>query len=205
LTNFETVRLGSPQWSPDGAFIAFDAYAEGRSAVHVAPVGGGPARRLTSGQRDAMRPAWSNDSQWIYYVAGGQISRIRRDGEGQSTLPFDGSQVREAPDGRSLLLLRGNALCRTSGGTVASEPIANGVGEGMWTVAGQYVYVHNRREITRYHAETRVSETVHTFAATEPEPPRGASLAVSPDERLILFPRLDRSERDIMLVENFGR
>jgi hypothetical protein len=59
-------------------------------------------------------------------------------------------------------------------------------------------------QVTRYHAETHKAETVHQFAAQEPDPRGAASVAVSPREPGFVYPP-DRAERHIMRFENFAR
>jgi serine/threonine protein kinase len=67
LTSFGGSVGGSPHWSPDGRWIAFDSREEGQSQIFVIPAGGGPQRRITSGNADSQIPSWSRDGRWIYF------------------------------------------------------------------------------------------------------------------------------------------
>jgi len=64
---------GDPAWSPNGAMIAFTSKRGGAAAqLHVIPVDGGEARRLTDLKEDVEDPAWSPDSAHIVFS-----SRVR--------------------------------------------------------------------------------------------------------------------------------
>jgi Tol biopolymer transport system component len=64
--------VASPTWSPDGSEIAFAAYGEG-GGIYVAPLNGGPERRLTS----AGPPTAHVDSEPEWSPDGGSIAFIR--------------------------------------------------------------------------------------------------------------------------------
>jgi dipeptidyl aminopeptidase/acylaminoacyl peptidase len=60
----------APRYSPDGRWIAFlRAEGEGKPQLHVLPVDGGDARRLTELHLGAGVPAWSPDSRRIAFSA----------------------------------------------------------------------------------------------------------------------------------------
>ena len=77
-------NCGSPRWSPDSRWIAFDAVADGPPAVFVVAAAGGPARKVVADEWENMVPSWSNDSKWIYFAS-------HRTGDDQVwRVPFDG-------------------------------------------------------------------------------------------------------------------
>lgn len=69
-------RERAPAFSPDGRSLAFlsDDARRGQLQLYVAPVAGGPARRLTSARGQLDRPKWSPDGKSIalLYVAGSE-------------------------------------------------------------------------------------------------------------------------------------
>lgn len=67
---------GSPRWSPDSNWIAFDAARDGRPAIFIVAASGGPAREVVVDGSENMVPSWSNDGKWIYFSS-------TRDGEPQ--------------------------------------------------------------------------------------------------------------------------
>ena len=59
---------GSPRWSPDGRWIAYDAQAEdGNWDIYVIEAAGGQPRRLTTHPAFEHFASWSRDGQWIYF------------------------------------------------------------------------------------------------------------------------------------------
>jgi len=65
LTNLGS--CGSPKWSPDGRWIAFDAKPMGRPSVFLVPANGGKAVARVADESENMVPSWSRDGQWIYF------------------------------------------------------------------------------------------------------------------------------------------
>ena len=64
----DTITSGLSDWSPDGRFIACGC---GEGGIVIAPVDGGPARRLASSFSTAgwAFPQWSADGRTVYYVS----------------------------------------------------------------------------------------------------------------------------------------
>jgi Tol biopolymer transport system component/DNA-binding winged helix-turn-helix (wHTH) protein len=67
LTNMGS--CGSPRWSPDSRWIAFDSTSTGPPAVYIVPAGGGRATALVEDESQNMVPSWSNDGRWIYFAS----------------------------------------------------------------------------------------------------------------------------------------
>ncbi len=58
---------GSPRWSPDGNWIAFDHNVEGIYEIHVVGAAGGAVRRMTDSESEDGLPHWSSDGRFIYF------------------------------------------------------------------------------------------------------------------------------------------
>src|SRR5512142_2087227 len=112
-------RIGAPQVSPDGKWIAYDASnvdlaANYRhSAIYLMPSAGGDSKKITDGVKQDEGPAWSPDGKtiayvsnrdsgakqvWLYDVAAG-TSRKLTDLEGGA------GALKWLPDGSGLLLV----------------------------------------------------------------------------------------------------
>ncbi len=77
-----TFSASDPQWSPDGAWIAYtrtkagaqesaftDISDDRNTDIYVAPAAGGAARQLTTNPGPDAQPRWSPDGKWIAYAS----------------------------------------------------------------------------------------------------------------------------------------
>jgi Tol biopolymer transport system component/predicted Ser/Thr protein kinase len=212
---------GSPDWSPDGRQIAFDARAEVNSEdirhIHVVHAEGGPSRRLTNGASYDGMPSWSRDGRWIYFASnrsgGWQVWKVPVEGsEAVQVTKNGGFRACESPDGKYLYyskFIDTSGLWRipVEGGeeSLILDQLQAGYWEA-WVVVNEGIYFIDPE--TKPHATIKffsfASHRVRQITAIEKKPrPKGPSLAVSPDGRWILYSQLDQSGSDIMLVENF--
>lgn len=100
-------NCGSPRWSPDSRWIAFDAVLDGRAGVYVVAAQGGPVKKIVADGSENMVPSWSNDGKWIYFastrdgdpqvwkvpVEGGPAVRITQQGGFATAESFDGQTL----------------------------------------------------------------------------------------------------------------
>jgi Tol biopolymer transport system component len=68
LTSFAG-HSGTPRWSPDGRFIAFDNRNQSHSQIYVMDADGRNQRKLTSGDYDHVLPSWSRDGRFVYFAS----------------------------------------------------------------------------------------------------------------------------------------
>jgi eukaryotic-like serine/threonine-protein kinase len=212
LTSLDAANVGSPQWSPDAKTIAFDARLKGYGDIFVMSADGGPPRRLTTESVESNVPTWSRDGKWIYFsssrtgswqiwkvpAAGGRASQVTAEG---------GFNAQESSDGKSLYVWREEGaiwkMPVQGGNAVLALP---GVPDYRWqkvTSTGIYLVDESTTpaQVKFFDFATKKSKNITHIDLGHRTPPQGFDM--SPDEKWILYTRIDELDSDIMLVENF--
>ena len=214
LTSYGGPTVAAPSWSPDGNEIAMQVINGSRFDVDVVPVNGSTTRRLTTGNASGSLPFWSHDSEWIYVTLreDGLCKIPARGGEvvhESHRLAAEGGSAQESMDGTLLYFAKrgfGGGLWQipVEGGTASALPRAvMPAGRGRWAVTEKGIFFVDRdRNLKVYHTGTG---QVATLTTMEPEAMQypGPGFSVSPDGMSVLYVRVDRSEADLMLVENY--
>jgi dipeptidyl aminopeptidase/acylaminoacyl peptidase len=98
---YRLVQVSDPRFSPDGRWVAFCQTKmdreenRARSAIWLAPAGGGKARRFTNGDGSDTAPRWSPDGRWLAFVS----TRGTENSKGQIYLiPVDGGEAHRLTD-----------------------------------------------------------------------------------------------------------
>ncbi|GLW45720.1 tricorn protease [Streptomyces sp. NBRC 14336] len=91
----DNMPVTAPRISPDGTTVAWTSTRDGASEVHIAPVSGGPATRLTYWGTSTRVRGWTPDGHVLVISSRGQASRDRTwahavplDGGPATTLPY---------------------------------------------------------------------------------------------------------------------
>ncbi|WP_079051136.1 S41 family peptidase [Streptomyces curacoi] len=93
----DNVPVSLPRISPDGTTVAWTSTRDGAPEVHIAPVDGGPARRLTHwGSWQTRVRGWTPDGRVLAISAQGQASSRRT---WARTIPLDGGPATTLPYG----------------------------------------------------------------------------------------------------------
>jgi len=209
--------IHDPQLSTDGELIVASVLTK---LYVIDAQDGAEPRRLTSGDAWEFKPVWSPDGRWIAYVTwsmtdGGQIWRVRSNGSGRpqqlTDIPAFYTDLVYAPDGQSLLAMRGNEYMRHQthsefGGlaiplTLVSLP-ANGGDQAVITPARgartphfgadtDRVYLYD--ETGLFSVQLDGSDRRQELQVTGPrgislseEPPQADMVKISPDGRFAL-------------------
>ncbi len=212
LTSLNGADVGSPRWSPDGKTIAFDARVEGHGDVFVISGEGGSPRRLTTGPFENNVPTWSRDGNWIYFSSNRtgtwQIWKILAAGGSATQVTKGGFSAEESIDGKSLYLwLEGGTIWRMPVEGGAPVRILEGVRNFAWwrTAAGGIYFVDatTTPALVKFFDFATQREKAITSVDLGYGDPESPSFDISTDGQWILFTRVDQSESDITLVENF--
>ena len=97
-----------PQWSPDGATLAYSADAPGGKDLEARPAGGGPARVLAARDRAQFASDWLRDGSALLVTEQAGDNRydvVVQPGDGSAARPYaatpaDETAARASPDGR---------------------------------------------------------------------------------------------------------
>jgi Tol biopolymer transport system component len=219
MTSASTKYYGSPRWSPDSAWVAFDVWASNESHVYVVSSHGGPERRVSSEPGESWNPTWSQDGGWIYFtsdrsgafeiwkmpVAGGAAIQVTHTGA---------LEGRPSPDGKAIYYRKNTpAGCCT----IWSVPAGGGREEPVpdlekfatisrsWGVLQEGIYFiaveNGPQQRVRFlnFATHEVADVVRLERAPDWS---FQGLALSPDGRSLLTVQIDREANDLTMVEN---
>jgi Tol biopolymer transport system component/tRNA A-37 threonylcarbamoyl transferase component Bud32 len=211
---------GSPAWSPDGKWIAFDARTKraGADLWMVATAGGEP-RMLYDHPGEDMTPCFDPTSQWIYFtssqtgtlelfrgpVTGGPATRVTRGGA--FTCQF-------SPDARYIYYLRtrnGGEIWRLEVATNREEPVVPEMKSRNWKVLRDGIYMLDSQSNSQIGTATRVADAKFYRFATKkiedlrfrtPKAIAYTGIDLSPDEKWVYYSQVDSSTSELYLVEN---
>ncbi len=207
--------VGSPAWSPDGRWIAFDADLPGKAkAIYLLDILGGKPRRLTSaaGSEDSV-PSWSRDGRWIYCssyrgsrhdiwklpIGGGPPVQVTHDG---------GFESYESPDGKYLYYSRigkpGIWRMALPDGPGAAVAGLETVARRNWEGSAKGIYFVSSAKPARlefFNFSNQQVTRIRELAAAPNSIYRG--LSVSPDGRTLLYLQRDQARTNVMVVSNF--
>ena len=208
---------GAPRWSPDGRYIAFEYHPHSYSEVYVAEVGGGQPRLVpTFPDVDNGGPSWSRDGQWLYFYSDRehgrfQIYKTRVSGGPPIQVTTNGGVFGvESRDGRFFYFAKWEepGIWRTplKGGAEEIRVLDQPGGGTDWDI---WALVKNGIYFIAPGAESKDSIEFFDFASEKKVPiftldgRRNNGLAVSLDEKAILFAQDKLHESQVILVKNF--
>jgi Tol biopolymer transport system component len=209
ITQLKGPRLGRPRWSPDGKMLVFDASSDHGGEVFTisAAPGNKPARVLLN----AGGASFSHDGKWIFFQSRGQIWKATVAGGNPQAIAQQGGQPLESVDGKYIYFRSRRGIWRipASGGDgeEAFVPEHDMWGPSMMQPAKKGVYYTEFERSARsmvvsfYDFATKKSAIV--FRMKNADWGNGAAFSVSPDGKYILYARVDQSQTNLMLVENF--
>ncbi|MGW1954695.1 S41 family peptidase [Streptomyces sp. NPDC001920] len=145
----DNVPVSLPRISPDGTTVAWTSSRDGAPEVHIAPVDGGPSKRLThwGGGQTRVR-GWTPDGQVLAISAHGQAGSRRT---WAHTVPLDGGPATVLPYGPVADVVHGPHL------VLASAPM--GLEAARWkryrggTAGKLWIDLTGEGDFTRLHEE----------------------------------------------------
>ena len=211
LTRLKGPRLSRPRWSPDGRLLLFEARADRGAEIYaLAAAGERPEkpRRVVLGGG----PSWSQDGKSVYYQWRGQIWKADADGgtPRQLTNTLGSPAAEESVDGKYIYYRNRRTICRMPAEGGAEEQVFIPEHDLLWVViqpTGKGIYylefARGARaiEVSFYDFAARASQVA--FLMKDTDFFQATSFSISPDGKYILYPRVDQSQTNLMLVESF--
>jgi hypothetical protein len=159
--------------------------------------------------------SWSHDGKRIYYDSRGQIWKAAADGTNPVLLTdeFGAAQAVESADGKFVYFRYRRSLSRVpvSGGeaeevifpdhdllfSTTMQPVKNGV------YFAEFQRSSRSQLVSFYDYATKKNSIVFQAKNFNLGFGQGHVFSISPDGKYVLYPRVDQSQTDLVLVENF--
>jgi Tol biopolymer transport system component len=225
LTSMQGAGAGYPHWNPNGDQIAYHTNADGQWEVYVVSVNGGKPRRITDHPASDYSPSFSRDGNWIYFSSnrdGRTIQSLWKvaatGGEPIQLTTRAAFGPQASPDGAFIYYVETieapSALWRIPVAGGQAERVLYGVYLANFVVLDGGIYYVDRvggAEGVHYSdlplADTRLQyydfRTRRTTMVYRDLGRIDLPITSSADGRVVLFPRLDSSVNDLMLVSRF--
>jgi Tol biopolymer transport system component len=208
---------GTPRWSPDGRQLVFDSLAAGNWDLYVVGADGGTPRRLTQEPSEDGTGSWSRDGRSIYFhsdrTGRSEVWKIPPEGgTAVQVTRLGGFYAVESEDGRDLYYTKSSASgiwrAPVAGGN-ESEVVAGPVGWEDWALARHGLYYWTAHEQVPLRRQVLTIQYLD-FGTGRLAPlfkKEGVlnhlSLAVSPDEKWLLYGEVPGWQSELMMMENF--
>ena len=207
-------QAGSPRWSPDGRWIAFDlVVGDGARDIYIVDSAGGRPRVLVEHSAQDRVPSWSRDGNFIYFTSNrtgrDEIFRATVSGGPPVQITDRGGYVaQESTDGRTLYYtktgLGSSPLFARLVSAGSEQHVLDSVYARAFAVADRGIYFIERSDEENTYAlkffEFSTHRTTHLMPIKETP---NLGLSASSDGRYVLYTLNEETNTDLVLVNNF--
>lgn len=198
-----------PRWSPDGKTLLF-VDRMSRSVLTVPADGHLAVPKLAAVKGTFFNNvSWAHDGKSIYFDLQGRIFKEELGGGGPRPLTehMGGMDPEESPDGKYVYYWFRRSIWRVpSGGGQEEEVYA----PEQWVLSlrpaakGIYYFgLEGRRRMAVWFYDLAGQKSTRVLDWNADDVGRDATCDVSPDGKYVLYPKVDRTQTEIVLVENF--
>lgn len=213
MTSFGGPNTSNSRWSRDGRTILFNSRRSGSADLYLLDVATRSVQRLTDDPSDEYEPRWSRDGKWIYFVSTRsgrpEVWKIPSGGRPAVQVTRQGGAAAfESADGRWLYyakdMARPTSIWRVPVDGGEETKVLDGLSYSFnFAVTDKGIYLLALRgappvgQIEFFDLATRKTTLLHTLDRRF-----WFGFALAPDERSILFSKIDSHGSDLMWVEN---
>jgi Tol biopolymer transport system component/DNA-binding winged helix-turn-helix (wHTH) protein len=216
LTFFESGYSGTPRWSPDGKWVAFDYHPGAHAQIYLVDSEGRNLHALTSGNYENCVASWSRDGRAVYFASNRtgdwQVwSHELSTGKEVQITRHGGFAAFESYDAKALYYSKfeGGGIWKTRTGGGVEERVTDSLHRGYWghfavTDNGLYLVDSDAKDgpaIMYYNFQTGRLSPVMTFKQSPS--PWFPNLAASRDGRTLFYAQVEFEHNMISMVENF--
>ena len=219
LFSREGGTAGSPAWSPDGKWIAFDARTRNAAGdIWLMPVGGEP-KILVDHPDDDVTPCFDPSGRSIAFTSNRtgsfQLFRVPVSGEPAVQVTQSGAFTCQfSEDGRYIYYLRtrnGGEIWRIDLAQHREEPVVPEMKSRNWKVLSDGIYLLDSQNNSQLGTASRVADArFYRFATRRIQDlgfrtPKAATflgIDISPDRKWLYYSQIDSSTSELFLTEN---
>jgi eukaryotic-like serine/threonine-protein kinase len=211
---------GSPTWSPDGKWIAFDARTKKAAAdLWMVAAAGGEPKVLDDHPGEDMTPCFDPTSQSLYFTSNRtgtlQLFRAPVTGGPPTQVTQGGAFTCQfSADARYIYYLKtrnGGEIWRFDVAANREEPVVPEMKSRNWKVLRDGIYLLDSQSNSQIGTASRVADArFYRFATKKVEDlgfrtPRAIAylgIDLSPDGKWVYYSQVDSSTSELSLVEN---
>ncbi|HWC19034.1 MAG TPA: DUF5050 domain-containing protein, partial [Terriglobales bacterium] len=220
LFSKEGGTAGSPTWSPDGKWIAFDARTKNAAAdLWIVSATGGEPRLLVDRQGESITPCFDPQSQWVYFTSSRtgslQLFRVPLTGGAATQLTQGGAFTCQfSQDGRYIYYLKtrnGGEIWRLELATNREEPVVPEMKSRNWKVLRDGIYMLDSHSNSQIGTAARVAnarfyrfstQRIEELGFRTPKAISYLGIDLSPDGKWLYYSQVDSFTSELYLVEN---
>lgn len=203
----EAYAVSTPRWRPNGGYLVFGAALPSRYAIYTASVSNGQKSRVTPSSQDAAEPSWSADGETVYYWVNNELWQIGWDGSQPAKLGTHPLAVSSQSFEDEFYLVNRDetrTLSRLDMRAQAKELVASDLQLRSFALTRRFAYFI-KAPTWELHAAPLAGGPSRAIGWLSVAPHFSRGLAVSPDDKEIIWGEEAPTQVDLLLVRDLPR